>query len=199
MQYIYIFTLVFFISSFTVVAAQTRTSATTSTDDSAAATNTPTETTTDVTAPPVTPNPRAALSSLAQTRLTNLAANVSNRMDAYVRRITNVTDRLESRMNKMAEAGYDINTARIKIDETRRELQTAATTLSSIDTIIANFVGSENPRAYWQTAKETYQTAREAIKAAHRGTVETLLILKSAQKVSSPTGTTTEPVTNTVE
>lgn len=195
MRYIYIFTLVFFISSFTVAAAQTSTSATTSTDDSTTAASTPTETTT----PPVKPNPRAALSSLAQTRLTNLAANVSNRMDAYVRRITNVTDRLESRMNKMAGEGYDIEAARTKINETRHELQTAATTLSSIDTIIANFVGSENPRAYWQTAKETYQTAREAIKAAHRGTVETLLILKSAQKVSSPTGTTTEPVTDTVE
>jgi hypothetical protein len=195
MRYIYIFTLVFFISSFTMAAAQTSTSATTSTDDSTTAASTPTDTAT----PPATPNPRAALSSLAQTRLTNLAANVSNRMDAYVRRITNVTDRLESRMNKMAEEGYDIEAARTKIDETRRELETAASTLASIDTIIANFVGSENPRAYWQTAKETYQTAREAIKAAHRGTVETLLILKSAQKVSSPTGTTTEPVTDTVE
>lgn len=178
-----------------MAAAQTSTSATTSTDDSTTAASTPTDTAT----PPATPNPRAALSSLAQTRLTNLAANVSNRMDAYVRRITNVTDRLESRMNKMAEEGYDIEAARTKIDETRRELETAASTLASIDTIIANFVGSENPRAYWQTAKETYQTAREAIKAAHRGTVETLLILKSAQKVSSPTGTTTEPVTDTVE
>ncbi len=193
MPYIVIFMLALMLSVHTTAFAQTSTDATTS---PIAATET---------SQPPTPEPprsevRSALSAVAQARLTNLAANVSNRMDAYVRRISNVTDRLESRANKMAEEGFVVDTARTKIADARRELETARTTLATIDSTVASFVGSENPRTYWKTVKSTYETARNAIKAAHRATVETLLILKSATPATpAPTATTTESTPNTLE
>ncbi len=139
-----------------------------------------------------------ALTAAAQTRLTNLAANVSNRLDAYVRRITNVTDRLESRANKMAENGLDVTAARAKIAEARTELEKARQSLINIDSAVNNFVRSENPRTYWQQVKATYMSARDAIKAAHRATVETLLLLKTAS-APAPTASSTTSSTNDVE
>ncbi|MCU0678691.1 MAG: hypothetical protein MUF19_03885 [Candidatus Pacebacteria bacterium] len=151
-----------------------------------------------VTPPTVREERRAALSAAAQARLTNLAANVSNRMDAYVRRITNVTDRLESRASKLQETGLDVSAARGKIADARAELEKARQNLATIDSAVAGFVGSENPRTYWQQVKTTYLTARDAIKGAHRATVETLLLLQTAT-APAPTGTTTESTPDDVE
>lgn len=151
-------------------------------------------------APTATPRgndrPRV-LTAAAQTRLTNLAANVSNRLDAYVRRITNVTDRLESRANKMGENGIDVAAARTKIAEARAELDKARQSLANIDTAVNNFVKSENPRTYWQQVKTTYMSARDAIKAAHRATVEALLLLKTAG--NAPTTGDSATTTNDVQ
>lgn len=159
-----------------------------------------TPTVSEAAAPAPTPREerRTALGAAAQARLTNLAANVSNRMDAYVRRISNVTDRLESRAGKMEAAGMDTQAARNKIAEARTELERAHTTLTTIDAAVAGFVGSENPRAQWQQVKATYTTARDTIKAAHRATIEALLLLKTAG-TPAPTATTSEATTNTVE
>jgi Mg2+ and Co2+ transporter CorA len=171
--------------------AQSTTTATTSASSTAPVVETPTPANRPVIEP-------RTLTAAAQTRLTNLAANVSNRLDAYVRRITNVTDRLESRANKMGENGLDVSAARAKIAEARTELEKARQSLANIDTAVNNFVKSENPRTYWQQVKATYISAREAIKAAHRATVETLLLLKTAS-APAPTASSTTTSTNDVE
>lgn len=173
------------------ILAQSTTTATTSASGTAPVVETPAPTNRPVIEP-------RALTAAAQTRLTNLAANVSNRLDAYVRRITNVTDRLESRANKMSENGLDVTAARAKIVEARTELEKARQSLANIDAAVNNFVKSENPRTYWQQVKATYMSARDAIKAAHRATVETLLLLKTAS-APAPTASSTTSSTNDVE
>jgi len=167
-----------------------------------ATSSTSTATTTEATvttpeAPRQTEVRRAALSAVAQVRLTNLAANVSNRLDAYVRRISNVTGRLESRATKMEAEGIDVGVARTKIDEAKRELDTARGALANIDVEVATFVGSQNPRERWQNLRTTYETARTAIIAAHKATVEAVLLLKTATAV--PTATDTSTSTDTVQ
>lgn len=168
--------------------AQSTTTATSSTSSTTPVVETP--------APAARPviEPRA-LTVAAQTRLINLAANVSNRLDAYVRRIANVTDRLESRANKLSESGLDVAPARAKIAEAKSELDKARQSLQNIDTAVNNFVKSENPRTYWQQVKATYMSARDAIKAAHRATVEALLLLKTASLPPAPvTASSTDDV-----
>lgn len=135
------------------------------------------------------PEKRISLSQNAQTRLTNLAANISNRHEAYIRRINNVNDRLASRSEKMATLGFDVTEANNKITEAKAELEKAKAALANIDTTVNQFIQSENPRAYWPQVKNTYTSSKEAIKAAHRATVEALLLLKSATKTSTETDT----------
>lgn len=170
---------------------QTTTAATTSTSSTTPAVETPAPTARPVIEP-------RALTAAAQTRLINLAANVSNRLDAYVRRIANVTDRLESRANKLSESGLDVAPARAKIAEAKSELDKARQSLQNIDTAVNNFVKSENPRTYWQQVKATYMSARDAIKAAHRATGQTLLLLQTAA-APAPTASSTTTATNDVE
>ncbi len=141
---------------------------------------------------------RAALSAIAQVSLTNLAANLSNRLDAYVRRITNVTTRLESRATRMKAEGIDVSAAEAKINDAKRELDSARGTLATIDIEVAAFVGSQNPRERWQTLRTSYESARTAIFAAHKATVEAVLLLKTAGN-SAPTGTSTDTISDTVQ
>jgi len=120
---------------------------------------------------------KAVLQASAQTRITNLSANLSNRMDAAVNRMQNVIDRLTSRINKLNELGIDTSTALDSLDKAQQEIDQAKTVLSTIDDDVANFVGSEDPRANWQKLKLTFTEIRDSIKASHqslRATVENL-------------------------
>ena len=120
---------------------------------------------------------KAVLQASAQTRITNLSANLSNRMDAAVNRMQNVIDRLTSRINKLNELGIDTSTALDSLDKAQQEIDQAKTILSTIDDDVANFVGSEDPRANWQKLKLTFTEIRDSIKASHqslRATVENL-------------------------
>ncbi len=144
-------------------------------------------------------NQPRALTTAAQVRLTNLAANVSNRLDAYVRRIANVTNRLDSRAAKLADSGLDVSAAKQKITTARNEIEKAQISLNNIDTIVHNFVQSENPQTYWPSLKTTYQNAQTNIKLAHKATVETLLLLKAANSTLPPTTVSTTSVKNNLE
>ena len=120
---------------------------------------------------------KAVLQASAQTRITNLSANLSNRMDAAVNRIQNVIDRLTSRISKLNGLGIDTNTAKDSLNKAQQEIDQAKTILSTIDDDVANFVGSEDPRANWQKLKLTFTEIRDSIKASHqslRATVESL-------------------------
>jgi chromosome segregation ATPase len=132
---------------------------------------------------------KAALTALAQGRLTNLSANVSNRFDAAVRRIENVIGRLESRLSKMEQEGKDVAAAKSKIADAKSAIAEAKAQLASIDTEVAIFVGSENPRERWKNLKAIYSGARDSIMAAHKATAETLLLLQGATTIPAPSDT----------
>ncbi len=148
----------------------------------------PSTTTESVSAATVTNNSsprRVALNATAQVRLTNLCANISNRLDAYVRRIGNVTARLDSRSTKMAAEGLDVSAANSKIAEANSALDRARAALATIDIEVAAFVGSENPKERWSMLKSKYATVKDDIKAAHKATVEAVLLLKTASATSA--------------
>lgn len=135
----------------------------------------------------VSNNGRTTLPPLAQTRITNLTANISNRLDATARRLTNIANRLESRATKLDSEGLDTTTARTKLAEARAALTEAEIALVRIDADVAAFVGSETPRERWLILKETYQGISRSIRSAHQALVDTLLLLRTATTTPTPT------------
>jgi hypothetical protein len=150
-----------------------------------------------VTTPPVTTETittRTTLPRTAQMRIMNLAANISNRFDAAVRRLSNIHDRLESRATKLDNEGVNTAPARQKIAEAKTYRENAAQSLATIDTVVAQFVGSETPRERWQLLKETYRSIAEQIRLSYQATVDALLLLRTATVVSPTTpDSPTEP------
>ena len=135
------------------------------------------------------------LGKIAQKRLLNLAANMSNRMEGTVKRLQNVTNRLTSRLNKMEERGINVSAARTELAQAQLKLNEASQNLEKIDIEVNGFVGSASPKENWQNLKNTYLTTRTAIIAAHQNILATINLAQNATTIPSTVSTTTSTTT----
>ncbi len=137
------------------------------------------------------------LSPTAQTRITNLTANLSNREDATVRRLQNVSDRLASRLAILKATGKDVTVATAHLADTKSNLDIAKTNLNTIDKAVATFVGSSNPRESWGNLKTTYTNINVNIRAAHDALKEAVAAAETANATTAPAVTASTTATTT--
>jgi len=146
------------------------------------------EPTTDAVTPPDTPATppvrTAGLPPQAQVRVTNLAANMSNRMEATINRMQNVINRMESRLDILDTQNIVTDIARTELAKAQTSIVNATTNLKTIDADVAKFVGSEDPRASWALLKNTYISSRDALLSAHSSLQKTLDAI--ATSISAP-------------
>lgn len=158
--------------------------------------------TTTESTPPVTPTPRTfvtepTLQKIAQNRLLNLAANMSNRMDSAVARLQNVIDRLTTRLDIMLAEGANVTPAMVELALAQNSLDEAKRNLENIDVEVNAFTGSATPRENWGNLKKTYLSTRDAIVTAHQSILATINLAQTAGVAPEPTtSTTTAPTTN---
>lgn len=110
---------------------------------------------------------KAIISERAKERITNLAANVSNRMEAAIARIQNVIDRVNTRIIKLEGAGLDVSEAQRIMASAQTSLDAAAAQIETIDVEVNAAVTAEDPRKAWQTVKAKYQSIRDQLRTAH--------------------------------
>ncbi len=116
---------------------------------------------------------RAMLSERAQERITNLAANISNRMDAAVLRLTQIIDRLTERAYELNARGVDTDAAEGHLADAQTAVDAAAALIADIDEQVAAMTGSESPKEDWAAVRTTFEStkaelmkARDALRAA---------------------------------
>jgi len=159
----------------------------------ATSTSTTTPTTTPAIIKPPVDTTKVLLSPIAQTRITNLAANISNRLDATWRRLTNVHDRIKSRIDKIVLTGINTDLATTELQIATGHLETAKNGLGTIDSDVATFIGSSNPRTAFIRLKATYTTIYTELTLAHSSLRRTLDNLDGTivTRVATSTATTT--------
>lgn len=96
---------------------------------------------------------KGMLEAHIQERVTNLAANISNRVEAAISRIEIITTRIESRANKLEANGLDMSETKALIAEVKTALGNVKTAGIAIDTDVASAITSENPRESWKEVK----------------------------------------------
>lgn len=133
----------------------------------------------------VTPERQVTLNARTQERITNLAANLSNRFDVVIERLFNVMNRMESRLNKLEASGQDVGQARKYLVTARDSLNRAKANMSDIDTQVSMVVGSTNPREEWRGLKATYSSTRELVRSAHADMRAAILSLKETPSEDS--------------
>ena len=143
----------------------------------------------------VVPQSKGVLSAATEKRLTNLAANISNRLDGLNARLRQISSRLEVRINKQAEAGYNVDQARASLATANELLATASNNLKNIDQDVYRAFRSLTPKEDWRKVRATYIEARDTIRAAHTELKNTVVLLKSstpAAPVATSTASTTQ-------
>jgi hypothetical protein len=107
-----------------------------------------------------------------QQRVINLAANISNRMDAMANRQQDILMRLQTRIQKMSQQGYDVSDTTIHINDTLRFLTNARQRLSSIDSDVQTAVTAGNPQFTWPQVVETFNDVKSILESSKRSMLE---------------------------
>ncbi len=136
---------------------------------------------------------RSQLQEKVQLRIKNLAANVSNRMEATISRLSSISNRIESRIIKLEAEGINVTEARKSLESAKLSLATAKAEISNIDEAVNSTIGSEDIKTNWKLVREKYLKIQSHLKTAHSEFKNTITILKEAinNKNITPTETST--------
>jgi len=122
-----------------------------------------------------------AVPSHVKQRAYSLTDNIRTRMNAAVARLRNITDRMDTRAQLLAERDLDVSSA-------LGDIATARTALTRADDILSEDLGAllygENPRAGFFAAKTRLMTAKEQIFAARTALQSALTQLKSVAQTT---------------
>lgn len=104
-----------------------------------------------------------------QNRVLNLFDNMRERMEAAVWRLTHIANRLESRIEKLAQGGVDTGSAQVLIDDARGELAAAQALLGQDnEATVRGAVSSNEPRTQIQSIRELFVEAAQHIRNARQ-------------------------------
>ena len=124
---------------------------------------------------------KAALQARAQERVTNLSANMSNRMEAVINRLQNISNRLESRIKKVNAGGVNTTASAAALASARLSLDGAMAEISDIDADVYTAFSSADVGTGWSTLKIKFSTIKNLIKTAHSELRSSISLLKEAQ------------------
>lgn len=107
----------------------------------------------------------SSLTDQERQRITNLAANTSNRLEATINRLQNIIDRTERRIFLTQNAGTDTTSASQALAAAQTSLDTAKLLLKDIDEDVFRFVHSQDPIQNWQIVRDIYVGAESNIQS----------------------------------
>lgn len=120
---------------------------------------------------------RTALGKKLQERVYNLTKNITDRMNAAIDRLMNITNRLQSRTEKLAAEGVRDQEVLVKLSDARESLRAASTLLSED---LSDFIMQDNPRERFASVRATLKEAGAHIRDAHASLRDALAALKTA-------------------
>ncbi len=135
----------------------------------------------------------AALTETAQSRIINLAANLSNKMDAAAYRMDAIANRLESRIEKERALNIDVAAAEAALADTRSSLSIATSLLTDIDTAVVNATTAVEPARAIGELRATYEAIGTALRQTHSGLRTTHAALTAAPTFTSEETSTSTP------
>ncbi|MEZ4200171.1 MAG: hypothetical protein R3B69_01025 [Candidatus Paceibacterota bacterium] len=127
-------------------------------------------------------NSVSTLSPAEQQRIFNLAANVSNKIEAATTRLYDIIDRMERRARKLAASGAEYEQTATGVAEglanERNELTRVTSALEGIDQRMYEAVTAADPKTAWEEASWYFYSAQVNLKRSYERTITNLMILK---------------------
>lgn len=135
---------------------------------------------------------KSALRANVQDRIFNLSKNITNRMQAAIIRIEDISKRLDSRLTKMLKDGYDVEEAQSLLNDSNAARTRAEIALEGIDTIVEQAITSDDARTSFIDVRNRFKQARTEIIRSH----ELLRAAVIAAKAATQTVTQEEAPVN---
>ncbi len=158
----------------TVLHAQTTTSSTTASETQATSTAQP-------------------LPQDAQQRITALGNSISAKTGVLISRLDNIAARLSTRVNLMAQEGYDVVDAEFYLNEATSTLKVANDNYTNTNNFFASFVTSSSYLEQWADIKVSYSQITEHLQKAKNMLSEAVTDLKlSIEESANASSTNTQ-------
>jgi hypothetical protein len=122
----------------------------------------------------------AGLREEQQNRFINLVRNVFARMDAAITRLTNIADRIETRIETLKASGVDVTLATKPLEEAQSKLGEAKRRLDAVKRDAEDGLVSDAPRERFSTAREEFKAIRDLIRESFILLRESLAELRDA-------------------
>lgn len=124
--------------------------------------------------------PGITLDIAKQSRITNLCANISNRLDAVIARQENIAKRLQTRIDKMKMQTIDTNIAEERLRVALVTINQAKDSIRNIDSDVHQTVTATDPKYKWTDVHATYIETDRLVRQAHTELEAVISTLKSS-------------------
>ncbi|MBP9836525.1 MAG: hypothetical protein ABL927_08295 [Bdellovibrionales bacterium] len=131
--------------------------------------------------------PGITLDIAKQSRITNLCANISNRLEAAIYRQDNIAQRLQTRMKKMKAQSLDTNLGEEKLEIAMATINQAKDAIKNIDTTVYQTVTAIDPKIKWLSLRATYLETDRLVKQAHEELRVVISTLKNPETIITET------------
>ena len=136
-----------------------------------------------------TETPRERVDEVRKARIRQYWENMHQRIDRVIERLSNIADRVESRIEKFEGDGADVTGARDKLEAARTAL--AETNIDDID--IDAILETDNPREAFKDARDEVKGVVAKIREAHALLIDSVVLLQGVSTaVRENTGGTRE-------
>ncbi len=126
------------------------------------------------------------LSPERQQRVINLAANMSNRLDAVVARFSLIAERLDLRLTKIESTGVAMTAARNQLQTVETRLAELTTLLADIDIRVVQATTSATPYRDWLLLSERYNELARKTRQLQQDLRTVILLAQNPPVVAQP-------------
>lgn len=128
-------------------------------------------------------------------QIKQIAERTIKRLSAAVLRLEKLSDRLESRLDKLSAGGVDVSKSKELLAAARAKIAEAKAGIDEAKAEIETALSSESPKEAFQKVREITGAANEKLKEAHKALVSA--ISSASAKGGLKKATTTPTTTNT--
>jgi len=129
----------------------------------------------------------AALSEQRQERVTQVAANATDRLEAGITKVQGAIDSISERAQSLEDQGVAVDTAFATLASAESTLEEAAILVSGLSVEVEYATTSDDPQADWEGARAQFDAIRNLIKEAAELTRQAVAELKAAAGASRDT------------
>lgn len=111
---------------------------------------------------------RKEISQERKAKIQEIFERMTTFLVAAIAREEKLIERIQSRLDKLSQAGKDVAGVQQSLEQAKAKLEQAASDASSLEGIGGDVLATENPSSTFRTAKEMVQSVKRELQEVHK-------------------------------